>query len=333
MWIVSGNFFDVLGVSAALGRTLTSAEDVPNSQSAVTISHALWRDRFGADPSIVGQTLTLDGRLFVISGVAPRGFAYPPQAQMWVSVAHGVPIARRQPIRRLARDHRTDEGRHHAGGCACRVLAIPLDELTKRYHAARGREGRLGRPAAARAARRYAARIVGPACCSAGAACRGLRQRRWPSPRTESREGPRPCCSFGTRREPPSCYRRGAGRVVRADGCERSPGRRPGCCPRPCGARWRSGKHSWHCRREHRLARARIRTCCYGSIDRALCDRACRAVVIARRDDAAPARRPVAGRRGRPRATSARGHRDRAGGLPAGDGNARHADTHQPARG
>jgi putative ABC transport system permease protein len=59
MWIVSGNFFDVLGVSAALGRTLTSAEDVPNSQSAVTISHALWRDRFGADPSIVGQTLTI----------------------------------------------------------------------------------------------------------------------------------------------------------------------------------------------------------------------------------------------------------------------------------
>jgi hypothetical protein len=55
IWIVSGNFFEVLGVPAALGQTLTSADDVPRSQPAVTISHALWIQRFGADPTIAGQ--------------------------------------------------------------------------------------------------------------------------------------------------------------------------------------------------------------------------------------------------------------------------------------
>jgi len=91
MWVVSGNFFEVLGVPASLGRTLTSRDDVPNSSASVTISHALWRERFASDPAIVGQSLTLDGRPFVVTGVAPRGFAYPPVAKMWVTIAHGVP--------------------------------------------------------------------------------------------------------------------------------------------------------------------------------------------------------------------------------------------------
>src|SRR4030095_11262144 len=89
MWIVSGNFFDVLGAPAALGRTLTPEDDVARSQPAVTISHALWSQRFGSDPAIVGQSLTLDGRAFIVTGVAPRGFAYPPGSQMWVTIAHG----------------------------------------------------------------------------------------------------------------------------------------------------------------------------------------------------------------------------------------------------
>lgn len=91
MWIVSGSFFEVLGVPAASGRTLSTQDDVLNSPPSVTISHALWRDRFGSDPSIVGEPLTLDGRAFIVTGVAPRGFAYPPTAQMWVTIAHGAP--------------------------------------------------------------------------------------------------------------------------------------------------------------------------------------------------------------------------------------------------
>ena len=139
MWVVSGNFFEVLGVPASLGRTLTPAHDVPNSSPAVTISHALWRERFGSDASIVGQSLTLDGRAFIVTGVAPRGFAYPPSAQMWVTIAHGVPeyvdnrsVGWLEIIGRMKPGITPESARAD--------LAIPLDDLTKRYHAARGRE-------------------------------------------------------------------------------------------------------------------------------------------------------------------------------------------------
>jgi predicted permease len=138
-WVVSGNFFDVLGVPAALGRTLSAEHDVPRSQPAVTISHALWQERFGSDPSIVGQTLTLDGRAFIVTGVAPRGFAYPPVAQMWVTVAHGVPeYVDNRGVGWLEIIGRMKPGGTPEGARA--DLAIPLDDLTKRYHSSRGRE-------------------------------------------------------------------------------------------------------------------------------------------------------------------------------------------------
>ena len=139
MWVVSGNFFEVLGVPPALGRTLSVEHDVPRSQPAVTISHALWQERFGTDPSIVGQTLTLDGRAFAVTGVASPGFAYPPSAKMWVTIAHGVPeyvdnrgVGWLEIIGRM-KPGTTPEAAHAD-------LAIPLDDLTKRYHASRGRE-------------------------------------------------------------------------------------------------------------------------------------------------------------------------------------------------
>jgi putative ABC transport system permease protein len=139
MWVVSGNFFDVLGVPPAFGRTLSVEHDVPRSQPAVTISHALWQERFGSDPSIVGQTLTLDGRAFTVTGVAPRGFAYPPSAKMWVTIAHGVPeYVDNRGVGWLEIIGRLKPGTTPAAARA--DLAIPLDDLTKRYHASRGRE-------------------------------------------------------------------------------------------------------------------------------------------------------------------------------------------------
>jgi predicted permease len=139
MWVVSGNFFEVLGVPAAFGRMLSAEHDVPRSQPAVTIGHALWQERFGSDPSIVGQTLTLDGRAFIVTGVAPRGFAYPPMAQMWVTIAHGVPeYVDNRGVGWLEIIGRMKPGMTPEGARA--DLAIPLDDLTKRYHASRGRE-------------------------------------------------------------------------------------------------------------------------------------------------------------------------------------------------
>ncbi len=73
--MVSGEFFDVLGIKPARGRMLDLADDRrgANVQVAV-ISHAFWQREYGGDPSVVGRTLRLDGHPFEVVGVAPAGF-------------------------------------------------------------------------------------------------------------------------------------------------------------------------------------------------------------------------------------------------------------------
>jgi predicted permease len=71
--IVSGNYFDVAGVPAALGRTFTPDEERNAAQVAV-LSDRLWRSRFGGDPSIIGRRVLLNGADVTVIGVAPQGF-------------------------------------------------------------------------------------------------------------------------------------------------------------------------------------------------------------------------------------------------------------------
>src|SRR5688500_895551 len=66
--LVSGNYFDVLGVSAVSGRMLTAADD-RDAQAAAVISHTLWTTQFGADPAIAGKPIVLNGRPFTVAGV------------------------------------------------------------------------------------------------------------------------------------------------------------------------------------------------------------------------------------------------------------------------
>jgi predicted permease len=73
--IVSGNFFDVLGVKPAPGRGFLADEDkTPGAVPVVVISHALWQSRFAGDGGIVGRKMTLNGQQFTVIGVAPAGF-------------------------------------------------------------------------------------------------------------------------------------------------------------------------------------------------------------------------------------------------------------------
>ncbi len=73
---VSGNFFHVLGVSAALGRTLTPEDDRPGHPQAVAVlSYGFWQRRFGLDPAVIGKTIRLEDAAVTIVGVAPRGFS------------------------------------------------------------------------------------------------------------------------------------------------------------------------------------------------------------------------------------------------------------------
>ncbi|MPY89488.1 MAG: FtsX-like permease family protein [Luteitalea sp.] len=73
--IVSGNYFEVLGVKAFLGRTFLPEEDrTPNARPVVVMGHGLWQRRFGGDPNIVGRAITLNAREFTVIGVTPREF-------------------------------------------------------------------------------------------------------------------------------------------------------------------------------------------------------------------------------------------------------------------
>jgi predicted permease len=73
--VVSGNFFEVLGVGASLGRTILPDDDRPGRAAPVAVlSHQLWRRAFGGDPAVIGATIRLNSAPFTVVGVAPRGF-------------------------------------------------------------------------------------------------------------------------------------------------------------------------------------------------------------------------------------------------------------------
>lgn len=73
--IVSGNYFEVLGLKPFLGRLFTeSDETAKNANAVVVISFDYWRTRFGASRDIIGQTIAINGNPFTIVGVAPEGF-------------------------------------------------------------------------------------------------------------------------------------------------------------------------------------------------------------------------------------------------------------------
>ncbi len=74
---VSANFLDILGVRPLQGRGFFAEEDKPGATPVAMISAELWRRRFGRNPAIVGQTVTLGGMPTAIVGVLPPGFAFP----------------------------------------------------------------------------------------------------------------------------------------------------------------------------------------------------------------------------------------------------------------
>ncbi len=81
---VTGRFFSVLGVHAALGRVLDETDDRVNGAGVVVLSDRLWRERFEADPGIIGRTITLNQTGFTVVGVMPAGFTFPQGVDLWV---------------------------------------------------------------------------------------------------------------------------------------------------------------------------------------------------------------------------------------------------------
>jgi len=74
--LVSGNYFQTVGISAAIGRTITADDDRPDRAAPVAvISDSLWRRAFGRDPAVLGRTIRIKDTPFEIVGVMPAGFA------------------------------------------------------------------------------------------------------------------------------------------------------------------------------------------------------------------------------------------------------------------
>ncbi|HYV06904.1 MAG TPA: ABC transporter permease [Blastocatellia bacterium] len=71
---VNWNFFQVLGVQPALGRTFVEQDDRVEAPATVVISHGLWQERFGGDPALIGKQVRLDGDMFTVLGVLPSDF-------------------------------------------------------------------------------------------------------------------------------------------------------------------------------------------------------------------------------------------------------------------
>lgn len=80
---VSVELFDVLGVSPAIGRNFVPAEGVPGAAAAVIASDGLWKRRFGANPNLIGQTITLGNKSHTVIGVMPSDFQLTPSSDVW----------------------------------------------------------------------------------------------------------------------------------------------------------------------------------------------------------------------------------------------------------
>src|SRR6185436_2938134 len=73
----NADFFDIFGITPQYGRLFIPQDEQAGHAPVVVVSNALWQRRFGSDPSLVGRSITLDGRNYTVIGITPPGFQYP----------------------------------------------------------------------------------------------------------------------------------------------------------------------------------------------------------------------------------------------------------------
>ena len=85
---VTDGLITLMGLQPALGRDLRVSDDVDGGPAVLVVSHSFWTGRLGADPDVLGRTLTLSGVPWEIVGVAPEGFDYPGGVDLWLTRRH-----------------------------------------------------------------------------------------------------------------------------------------------------------------------------------------------------------------------------------------------------
>jgi putative ABC transport system permease protein len=84
---VSASMFRALRLAPAAGNFFDDSAESPGHDRVVVLSYPLWESRFGADPAIVGRSIQLDGQPYLVLGVAPDRFRYPPTVELWTPLA------------------------------------------------------------------------------------------------------------------------------------------------------------------------------------------------------------------------------------------------------
>lgn len=124
--IVTSNFFSVLGVQPLRGRTILPELDRPGGTSVAVLSYALWQKRFGSDPATVGRAIEIDGESRTVVGVMPPGFAFPVNAELWISSRFAVPP---HPLRR-SEDPSALRDAHYFDSLGRLKAGVPLAQAT-----------------------------------------------------------------------------------------------------------------------------------------------------------------------------------------------------------
>jgi len=81
---VTEAYFRLFGARMELGRTFTPQEDLPHGGNVVVLSYGFWKRKYGADPQMVGKTISLSGEPYTVIGVTSRGFETDPAADVWL---------------------------------------------------------------------------------------------------------------------------------------------------------------------------------------------------------------------------------------------------------
>jgi len=86
-FLVTGNFFDTLGVKPTMGRAFTEEENQPGKDAVAIIAYSLWQRRFGGDPNIINKTINVNSITRTVVGVLPPKFNFPKGAEVYAPIA------------------------------------------------------------------------------------------------------------------------------------------------------------------------------------------------------------------------------------------------------
>ncbi|HEU4993507.1 MAG TPA: ABC transporter permease [Gemmatimonadaceae bacterium] len=100
---VSANYFKMIGITPILGRDFSPEDDGPGGPPVVMLSNAVWQQRYGSDPNVLGTQIRLNGITATVIGVVRQGLGFPQQEQVWLPMSQLPPALRQQP--RQARNY------------------------------------------------------------------------------------------------------------------------------------------------------------------------------------------------------------------------------------